>query len=103
MNERWTELLDAYERTLEQHRAHLEAVASGVHGTELPAPPAPFTPPAGLSPLPPELGERAAALVETTQQLSRVARELLAQMSPPPVMRPTAPSSTSATRFDRGI
>jgi hypothetical protein len=99
--ERWNLLLDAYEHTLDAHRAHLAATASAVTGS-LPAAPAPFVAPGELGSLPEELEARAHALVEATRQLSGVARTLLAQLPPqPPVHR--AATSSSPSTFDRGL
>jgi len=47
------------------------------------SPPQPFTPPAGLPPLPDSLHDEAIALDAETTELLHAARELLAQLRPP--------------------
>ena len=100
---RWSQLLDAYEAALDEHRRHLTATAEAVGDRQPAAPPLPFAPPADLGPLPAELATRAQRLVDTTRELALVARELLAQLPPTQPVRPNFPTARPAARFDRGL
>lgn len=63
--ERWAAVLDEYEEVLVRQRDLLRAVAAGRDAEPVPT----FTPPALLGDLPPELRERAIALLVETDRL----------------------------------
>jgi hypothetical protein len=93
----WSMALDAYEASLDAHRAMLADLA---HSDEVPVP-APFVPPALAGPMPVSLEARAKLLLDETAALLRLAKDLSLAASPLASTARRFPSSGGATVLDR--
>jgi hypothetical protein len=93
----WTELLDAYERTLDEHELAVHDANGVVDGGALA-----FVPPPVNEPIPETMRARAAALAERTDALIARVGELAATVRPPQDQpRPRPNRSAPTPSFDR--
>ncbi|WP_370327631.1 hypothetical protein [Euzebya sp.] len=88
----WTGALDAYE-------ARLDAAADALR-TGTPDAVAPFAPPADLGPMPADQVERAVALLDRTQDLTRAIRKAQTAVKAKLDAEPTTPRPIGQSRFD---
>lgn len=95
--QQWSAALDAYETSLDAHRAML---ADLDHGDEMPVP-APFVPPVLAGPMPVSLEARARLLLDETASLLRLAKDLALAASPLASTVRRFPAAGGATVLDR--